>query len=129
MEIELALFRLQNQQFGIEVKSINRILTSSLNKKTQKIHFEDVEIPTIDLTREFNLNNHKKRQKKEIILVEFDGIKKGLLVDEVLRILKVNLDKVKVIPSLIKTTAPKDHFWAVAQVEEELILLLDIRKL
>lgn len=129
MEIELIIFKVQNQHFGIEIKSINRVLTSSINKKNRKLHFEEAEIPIIDLASYLNLTNHKTNGKKEIIVVELDKVKKGLLVDEILMILSLNLDKVKLLSSFIKTTAQKDYFWAIAQVEEELILLLDIRKL
>lgn len=129
MEIELIIFKVQNQHFGIEIKSINRVLTSSINKKTRKLHFEEAEIPIIDLASYLILTNHKTKGKKEIIVVELDKAKKGLLVDEILMILSLNLDKVKLLSSFIKTTAQKDYFWAIAQVEDELILLLDIRKL
>ncbi|MEW6096833.1 MAG: chemotaxis protein CheW [bacterium] len=129
MEIELIFFRVQNQLFGIEVKSINRVLTSSINKKTKKIHLEEAEIPIIDMGAYLNLNNHKTNGKKEIIVVELDGVKKGLLVDEILMVLNLNLDRVKLLPPFIKNTAKKDYFWAVAKLEDELVLLLDIRKL
>jgi len=128
MEIELIIFRVQNQQFGIELKSIHRIPTLSINKKIKKIHFEGAEIPVIDLVSYFKLKNQKTSGKKEVIIIKLDWIKKGLLVDEILDILSLNLDNVKVIPSFIKTTAKKNYFWAIAQVENELILLLDIRK-
>jgi len=128
MEIEVIIFRIQNQQFGIELKSINRVLTSAINKKTNKIPFEEAEIPLIDLAAYLEFNQQTKG-KKEIIVIELDGVKKGLLVDEILNILNLNLDKVKLLPSLIKNTTSKNYFWAVAQIENELVLLLDIRRI
>jgi len=128
MEIEVIIFRVQNQQFGIEVKSINRVLTSSINKKTNKIPFEETEIPIVDLAAYLEFD-HQTKGKKEIIVIELEGVKKGLLVDEILNILNLNLDTVKLLPSFIKNTTSKNYFWAVTQIEEELILLLDIRKI
>lgn len=129
MEIEIIIFRVQDQQFGLEVKSINRIISSSINKKTDRIPFEESEIPILDLASYLGFNHKEKKDKKEIIVVEVEGVKKGLLVDEILNILNLNLDQVKLLPSFIKNTATKNYFWAVAQIEEELILLLDIRKM
>lgn len=128
MKIELIIFKVQNQQFGIEVKSINRILTSPINSKTKKILFEGMEIPVIDLASYLKLNNQKPKGKKEIIIIKLDETKKGILVDEIIQILSLNLDNVKLLPSFIKNSAQNDYFWAVAQFEDELILLLDIRK-
>ncbi|MDI6734750.1 MAG: chemotaxis protein CheW [bacterium] len=141
MEIELIFFRVQNQQFGVEIKSINRILSTKQVSteqvstkqvsvsKDNNIYLKGSQIPIIDLDSYFMLNSHKQKRKREIIIIELDGIKKGLLVDEILRILTLNVDKVKVVPSFIKKTARKDYFWAIAQVEQELIPLLDVRKL
>lgn len=128
MEIELIFFRVQNQQFGVEIKSINRIV----NKKNKR---QLGEIPLIDSVDYLHLNNHKAKVKKEVapraevIIIELDGVKKGILVDEILRISALNVDKVKLIPSFIRKTAQRDYFWAIAQVEQELIPLLDVRKL
>ena len=126
MEIELIFFRVQNQQFGVEIKSINRIIST---KQVSAKQIKRSQIPIIDLDSYFMLNGHKQKTKREIIIIELDGIKKGLLVDEILRILVLNVDRVKLIPSFIKKTAQKDYFWAIAQVEHELIPLLDVRKL
>lgn len=128
MEIEVIIFRVQDHQFGLEVKSINKILTSSINKKTDRLPFEEAEIPIVDLATYLEVNEREKG-KKEVIVVEVEGVKKGLLVDEILNILKLNLDQVKLLHSFIKNTASKNYFWAVVQIEEELILLLDIRKI
>lgn len=129
MKIELVFFRVKNQQFGIEIKSINRIIASPTYRKIKKIYFEKTEIPIIDISSYLNLNNHKTDGKKQIIIVELEGIKKGLLVDEVLMMSSLSLDNIKTIPSFIKTTAQKDYFWAIAKCDDELILLLDVRKL
>jgi purine-binding chemotaxis protein CheW len=129
MEIELIIFKVINQLFGIEVKSINRIITSPINTKTKKITFEGTQIPVVDLASYLKLNNQKTKGKKEIIVIKLDETKKGILVDEIIQVLSLNLDNVKLLPSFIKNTAQNDYFWAVAQYEDELILLLDIRKL
>ncbi len=129
MEIELIFFRIQNQQFGVEIKSINKILSAKQVSASIKKD-KGSQIPIIDLDAYFMLNSHKQKGKKEIIIIiELDGIKKGLLVDEISRILALSLDKVRVVPAFIKKTAQRDYFWAIAQVEHELIPLLDVRKL
>lgn len=128
MEIEIIIFRVQDQQFGLEVKSINKVLTSSINKKTDKISFAGAEIPIIDLADYLEFKQ-KTKGKKEIIVVEVEGVKKGLLVDEIFNILNLNLDQVKLLHPFIKNTAVQNYFWAVAQIEDEIVLLLDIRKM
>lgn len=136
--IQLVNFRLRNEEFGVDIKSIREI-----TKVTEISHIPEAPsfiqgvtnlrgqvIPVIDLARQFDLALQESLPKSaRIVVTEVNGQAVGMLVDEVPEILKVSAENVKPTPELIQSEVKKDYIKGVAQLPNRLIILLDLEKI
>lgn len=135
--IQLINFRLRNEEFGVDIRSIREI-----TKVTEISHIPEAPsfiqgvtnlrgqvIPVVDLARQFDLALQENLPKSaRIVVTEVNGQAVGMLVDEVPEIVKVPVENIKPAPELIQSEVKKDYIKGVAQLQNRLIILLDLEK-
>jgi purine-binding chemotaxis protein CheW len=62
-------------------------------------------------------------------VAEVKGQAVGMLVDEVMEVLKISEENIEPAPELIQTEIRKDYIKGVGKVENRLIILLDLEKI
>lgn len=113
-EVELIIFWVTNQKFGIETSMVEKIQKGGM--------FMEEGLELIDTVCLFNLKSIS--DKKKILKLQIQGKKVGILVDDVSKVLEIEDIQIKPFPSFLKS----EYLSAVGEIENDLILLLDIEK-
>ena len=128
------VFRIGNELYGIDIMYVNAIEkdqtvvrvpnTSSCIKGI--INLRGDVVPVYDLRCKFNLPPSPNPTK--IIVANLPDMKLAIEVDDVREINDLTLDQVKELPRIAKNNDIK-YFTSVANINGELVLLIDIREL
>lgn len=87
-------------------------------------------VPVIDLRRRFSLASVTERtSKSRIIVLTLQANPVGLIVDFVNQVLQIPDDALSAAPEMTQTTANDEVIEAVATINDELIILLDVDNL
>lgn len=97
-EIQLVTFKLDTEEYGIEIQKIKDIITlPALTKVVETpdyllglINLRGNMLPVIDLRKKFQLPDRTLTKKSRVIVVENGTKDIGFLVDEVTQVLKIN---------------------------------------
>ncbi len=130
-ELELLVFRVGKTPFGINVAKIREIIQP---KKTISIPYapsavegslrvrEDI-LTLVNLGRYLNMEMDEDDQNRMVVIVEFNNIRCGILVDEVQRIYRLKWEQV-LAPSqyLIDLEAP---ITGTVNIEDSVVLVAD----
>lgn len=131
-EMELLVFRLGSTPFGINVAKVREIVQRS---KTISIPFtpdtiegsfklRDEVLTLVNLWKCFDMEAEQSQQVEGMtIIVEFNQIRCGILVDKVERIHRLSWDKIQPPPQyLVDLGAP---ITGVSDIEEKVVLIVD----
>jgi purine-binding chemotaxis protein CheW len=82
-------------------------------------------ISVIDLRKKLGVQPKTKDLEEAVVIVEFDGIGIGLVVDSINRVLNIALSEITEVPEISSQVNAK-YIEGVYQNEKNLVLLLDI---
>jgi len=133
MEHQLVIFDLGDEYYGIDIAAVEGII--KMQGITTVPHApEFVEgvinlrgevLPVIDLRKRFGLPPHEAAHETRIVVVEMDGGKAGVIVDDVSEVLRVPEEAIEP-PSPIVAGAESGMIMGIAKVDDRLIILLDM---
>jgi purine-binding chemotaxis protein CheW len=133
MEIQLVVFDLANEQYGVDISAVESII--KLQPITVVPHapsfvegvtnLRGTVLPVIDLRKRFGLPVKEATKDTRIVVVEMSGEAVGMVVDAVLEVLRVPEEAIEP-PSPLVTTADSAFIKSIAKVAERLIILLDL---
>lgn len=131
-EIQVVVFKLNNQLFGVEtaqVKVIERFKeTTKVPKMPDYIHgiinLRGSVIPVIDLNRKFEIGETEITKKTKIIITEIDGRPVGYIVNDVVEILKLSEDECEATPTVIHSHA-SNFIKRVGKKGDKLVSVID----
>lgn len=129
-------FFLGNEQYGIAIERIKEIIAMMKITSVPKIppymrgviNLRGSIIPIIDTRLRFAMDSREADMHTAIIIVEVEKVNIGFIVDrveEVASIDRVNLSEPPKFGSQIDT----DFISSVAQIEENVVMILDVLKL
>ena len=137
MSIQLVVFTLDNDEYGINVSAVNGIL------RTKKFTIQS--LPGTDKAIEgiinlrgqvnyiFNLRNKFNLTEKEIlgeskfIMLNVNESATGCIVDEVTDIVKLNDDEIQLAPKFIQGN--NNYIKGVGKLKDRMIIILDPQKI
>ena len=135
MEIQIVVFELGIEHFGLEISKVESIIKmQSITKLPHTSSFvEGVTnlrgkvLPVIDLRMRFGLPAQQADKNSRIIVVSLDQTEVGMIVDEVSEVLTVPEGTVEAAPAL---TANVDSAFiaGIAKLDTRLVILLDLDK-
>ena len=135
MEQQLVIFELADEQYGLDIASVESIIKlQGITAVPQAPSFVEgvtnlrgVVLPVIDLRKRFGLANIDKSKETRIVVVEMGDTTVGMVVDAVTEVLRVSSESIEP-PSPLVTTVDSTFITGIAKVEERLIILLDLGK-
>ena len=130
--IKPVIFRLGNQQFGVDinlVQSIEREINIVRVPNAMK-YISGIVIPAFSLRKKFGTDdNVGVIGEDSTVIVNIPGVVKlALEVDEVLEIGDIDAQSIVQMPALAKTV-DTEYLDRVANVNGQLVILLDVEKL
>jgi len=132
-QFEIATFYIDNYFLGIDLSFVQEI-NKNLNI-TKVFHAHDYilgvmnlrgdVIPVIDLGRKLGLGSRKITKKSRNIILNYDSMKIGFLVDKIEDVILVAQDDVSAPPSTFNEKE-KNYFKAVVLLKDKLLSMVDI---
>ncbi len=133
--LQLIIFRLGNEEFGVEITRVKEIIRMQEITHVPKapsflegvINLRGKIIPIVDLRTRLGWKPRERDAKTRIIVVESGGHPAGFIVDAVTEVLRIP-EKTTELPSTLSTDVNRNFITAIGIVEDRLILLLDLDK-
>ncbi len=133
---QVVTFKLENEEYGIDimkVQEINRMqsftrVPNAPDYVKGVINLRGKIIPIISLRTKFGMSEKEYDKKSRIIVVNFDNITLGFIVDSVEEVLTIPESSVDTALN-ISTNIHSNYIKGVAKIDERLIILLELEKL
>jgi purine-binding chemotaxis protein CheW len=138
-ETQLVIFRLQQEEFGIEIKNVREIVpmvnithlpSASEHMMVGVINLRGQVIPVIDLSKLLELPSLSMLPKTaRIVVVEVDDMVVGMIVEEVPEVLKIAQEDIESTPGIIQQKINMDFIEGIGKLGDRIIIILDLAKL
>lgn len=138
-EEQMVTFTIDNEEYGIQimqVQEINRI--SEITHIPRAPHFIDGMtnlrgnvIPVINVRRLFSLEDIEVDDRTRIIIVEINGSRTGLRVDQVNEVLRLSRQDIEETPSIVTEESTKRLMQGICNIEDgkRMIVLLNVSEI
>jgi len=134
-EIKVIVFRLGNEEYGVDVqqvKSIERMEHITRVPNTPPfvkgvINLRGVVVPIIDLRKRFGIDQKDYDDATRIIIVHVDDMEVGLIVDSANDVIDINLDTIEPPPKVVGGIE-SIYLRGVAKLSNRLLILLNLDK-
>ena len=135
MEYQLVVFELANEQYGLDIASVESIIKMQpITRMPQTPDFiEGVSnlrgyvLPVIDLRKRFGLTAVENTKNTRIVVVYMGEAHVGMIVDGVSQVLRISGEAVEPPPSMI-STANAAFIKGIAKIDDQLVILMDLEK-
>lgn len=113
--MQLVIFRLNGQEYGIDIFNVNEIVTYSSPTKIPNspdyiegvLNLRGRVIPVINLKKKFNLEAGSADDSTRIIVASTGGVTAGFIVDEASEVLTVEKDSIEPVSEIISNISRK----------------------
>lgn len=132
---QIIIFRVSNEEFGVAIAAVQEII-----KLGTITHIPDAPsfikglinvrgdiVPVIDIKTRFLLPANED-VAKHIVISKQEGNLFGLIVDEVIEVLRIKESEIKSTPQLM-TSIEKEYLSGVVTYEGRLIIILNLKKI
>ena len=133
-ELEVLVFQMNNQRYGVNVAKVREVIdplkVTALPQSHRAVigvfQLRDTVTPLIDLKRCLH-SGESEHSTGKIIIMEFNDVRVGFLVDGVEQIYRVNWQDVAAIPNVGGVQdAP---LTSIAHISGDMVLMLDFEKI
>ncbi len=138
MSIQLVVFALDEEEYGIDVSAVNGILRAKKFKIQAlpgagdsvegMINLRGQVNYIFNLRTKFNLVDKEISEESKFIMLNVNGSTTGCIVDEVTDIVKLNDDEVQPAPSFINRSR-SNCITGVGKIDDRMIIILDPEKI
>jgi purine-binding chemotaxis protein CheW len=133
MEKQLVVFELSNEQFGVEIATVESIIKMQPITKVPHApafiegvtNLRGKVLPVVDLRKRFEMSQRETTKDSRIVVVSIGEIEMGMVVDGVSEVLTLNDADVEPTPRMV-TTIESTFITGIAKVNDRLIILLDL---
>ncbi len=134
-ELQLVVFELAGESFGVDIAQVKEIITMQDIVHVPRaptivegiINLRGSVIPVIDLIKRFRLTSQGNSDKERIVVVEFDDLSIGLMVDAVSEVLRVSRDMIAP-PSPVIMDTDVEYLQGIVKINERLVILLNLKR-
>lgn len=137
-EEQLVTFRIDAEEYGIKIRDVQEInRLPEVTRIPRAPHYIDGivnlrgnVIPVLDLRKLFNLNDIEATDATRIIIVDFGGMKTGIVVDSVSEVLRFDRSLIEPPPDLLSSGVDSDYVEGVGKLDggRRMILILNLEK-
>lgn len=133
--VQLIVFNLGEEEFGVKIEEIREIIeTKHITSIPDSpgfikglINVRGEIVAAIDLKARFFLIGEKDYESKHIIIAQQEKNLFGLMVDEVTEVLRLPKANIKLAPEIL-TKTNREYVKGVVSIGNRLIILLDLEK-
>ena len=133
---QLVIFKLGKEEYGSNIQQVKEILEVPEITGMPKtpdfisgiISLRGQIIAVIDLNNRFDLEAESEKPSQHVIIVDLEDNPIGMIVDEVVDVLRIAEGEIETTPSLIETNIDDEYIEGIARIENRLIILLDLFK-
>jgi len=133
---QFVVFVLSDEGYGLDIQMVNTIekmIPITRVPKTPSfikgvINLRGDIVPIMDLKERFGLAMTEETEETRIIIVKFEDIQMGVIVDEVKEVIYINEEQIESTTSLAKEGLMENVLGA-GKVDDRVITLLNIEKL
>jgi purine-binding chemotaxis protein CheW len=134
-EEHLVIFSLGKELYGVTIHAVESIIKLQAITQVPKTaafilgvtNLRGTVVPVLDLRIRFNLPINEDTANTRIVIVNSEGSKVGIVVDEVTEVLKVARNTIQPPPPL-STTIESSFINGIARIDDRLVILLDLEK-
>ena len=139
-QYQLVTFQLGEEQYGIDIMDVKEIVRVQdirpiPNAPTYVegiFNLRSEIIPIINLHKRFHLKKPLMSEDDELlsgfIIIDLDGMKLGVIIDKVARVVTVETDKIQPPPQMLSGIGA-EYIQGVVHQEQGYLIILDIRRL
>jgi len=130
-EEQYVVFRLAAEHYGLPIRSVREIIV--LGTVTRLPHMESYMegivnlrgriVPVINLRRKLGLSDDGTGAAGRTIVTELCGLEVGLVVDDVVGVVRIDSGSVQAAPQMI--AADRRVLTGIAHIKDRLVILLD----
>jgi len=134
-EEHLVIFSLGKELYGVTIHAVESIIKLQAITQVPRTaafilgvtNLRGTVVPVLDLRIRFNLSHSEDTANTRIVIVNSEGSKVGIVVDEVTEVLKVSRNTIQPPPPL-STTIESAFISGIARIDDRLVILLDLEK-
>lgn len=135
-ELQLVIFKVGKEEFGVEINQVKEIVRLIPITPVPKapyfiegvVNLHGQILAVIDLARRLNLKASPRSEKARIIVLEVEENTVGMIVDEVIEVVRVLEEDIGGKPELIVGDVQYEYLKGVAKLGERLIIIIDLAK-
>lgn len=132
---QLVIFTLGKELYGVTIHSVESIIKLQAITQVPRTaafilgvtNLRGTVVPVLDLRRRFNLASCEDTSNTRIVIINAEGGKVGIVVDEVTEVLKVPANSIQPPPAM-STTVESAFINGIARINDRLVILLDLEK-
>lgn len=129
-EIQIVTFRVGTQEFGLNVFQVERILRYEAPSALPKapdflegvVQFDGSIVPVVDLRKRLSLPA-EQREDTRMMVLDVDGQRVGIIVDQVLDVLRVDGGAITTPPPIVRGLAAEYISGLLAQPPRTVVIL------
>lgn len=135
MSIQMVIFKLNNEEYAVEVASVEAII--KLQAITKVPHAPDFVmgvtnlrgniVPVIDLKTRLNLPKSQAGDDTRIVVALLQESKVGMIVDAVSQVTEIDDALIEPAPQY-STSIDTSFIRGVVKIEQELVIMLDLER-
>lgn len=134
---QMVVFKLAGEQYGVTIHQVQEITKMSAITKVPRspsyvegvVNLRGDVIPVLDLRKRFDMENLEYDQFTRIIVSDIDKRKVGIIVDEVLEVLRVPRNRIEEAPDIIQEQQLQKYMAGLANLNDRMIMMLDLENL
>jgi purine-binding chemotaxis protein CheW len=135
-ELQLVVFRLDNEEYGINIMQVQEISPyQKLTKVPNSPAFVDGivnlrgdVIPVVSLKKKFNLIESQVTELTRLIVINNGNRRTGFVVDDASEVITISDKDVEEAPPMI-VGADRKYIQGVGKVDKRILIILDLHKL
>lgn len=128
-------FNIGKQVYAIEIRNVTEIIGIQKVTKVPNIkpfikgiiNLRGIIVPIVDVRKRFNLPQVEYNEKTCIIVVNFNDVEIGLIVDEVAEVINIPVEDLSPPPETNKGSESK-FIEAMAKINKKIIILLNLNR-
>lgn len=135
--MQLVIFRLNGQEYGINIFNVNEIVPYSLPTKIPNsptyiegvLNLRGSVIPVISLKKKFNMEDKGVNNRTRIIVTNIGGKIAGFVVDEASEVLTIEKGSIEPVSEVIADISRKYIEGIGKKAEGDMFILLDFKEI
>ena len=136
-EEQMVVFRLAGEQYGVritQVQEINRLAKITKVPRAPRfvegvINLRGDVIPVVDLRKRFEIESKNYNEFTRVIVSDINNKKVGIIVDEVLEVLRISHQLVEDAPDILQNQQMHSFMDGIANLEKRMIMMLNLENI